>query len=248
MLKNSYIIRLTKLSIFYFLFILCVFVSCNPKVDEKKARYYMDLANIADNNGDYDSALFYYDIALTYYPERASIYYNRGLCYVHFQKYKKAILDFNCAIKYLDTTNINSEVINFYGHRELAQCYFNLGYSQFALDILDKTFNICIDSLTLISDRCYFNLELGNYENAISDGLHLVEMNGCLAFDYKNLGKAYYYINDKKKALVYILECLKITDYDSEANQFAGLIYQELGNIDSSMYFQKRALMIDAEL
>lgn len=233
-----------KLVLFIFLFIG---VSCKQKIDEEKARFFFKLAVDADKRGEHDIAIDFYNKALGYNPGRASIYYNRGLSHLKMNKYKNAISDFNLAISNNDTINSNFYEINCHAHTELANCYFNLGFKEFALEILNMTFSICKDSMPLFSNRCFYNLELKQYENAIADGLLLVEENEAIPFDYFNLSLAYYNTNEYENSLKHLLNYLKELPNDIDANYYAGLNYLELNNNDSAIFYFRKVVEIEPD-
>jgi tetratricopeptide (TPR) repeat protein len=191
------------------------------------------------NQGSFDEAIEEFEEILSLEDE-AQKYYDMGCDYLLEEKYGKAIISFNKAIK---INNLFAEA-----YKGLADAYKGKGdeaaykanlqrasevYAQ--LDRLDEAKNLFIEILKIDTDapNPYNTLGVklrrkGDYPAAIHNYLRAIQLSPEDENILFNLSKAYYFMDEKDKAKKALVRALSINDDFPEAVQF----YKKLFNKD----------------
>ncbi len=171
---------------------------------------------------EYDSALYYYDKALSISQkiknkkEKADLLNNIGLCYINKNEFKKAFEYFNKALEISKKIDYKSG---------LADSYYNLGNLYWKTARYEKALKFYNDALKL-----YQKL---NDEKSASSALN-------------NIGNTYYKMKDYKTAVRFYLKSLTKKEKTGEnplsvLNNIAAL-YIKLGEYQKALHYLQKAL------
>ena len=166
------------------------------------------LAQLYRNNGDYKSAINYYQKAVSLKPNYSQSYLGLAQCYSAFGDYKSAINYLNQYIGH----NPNSDIA--YALR--ADANMNLNYLVEAQDDIQKAIEIeeNISYLLIEAKILYYK---GNYDDA-REKLNLLSRNIQTSEVYKFLGLCDYAQNNLPSALLNIDKAIILSDDDKELN------------------------------
>ncbi|MGI0118376.1 CDC27 family protein [Zooshikella sp. RANM57] len=98
---------------------------------------------------------------------------------------------------------------------ELVVCYLELGYYQYALDLINVDIND--DNRIYLSFRARCNFELANYSRAIKDYQSVLTHLDISANDWFRLGQCYYLVKDYQQALTSFRKCIHLDNTNQNA-------------------------------
>ncbi len=144
--------------------------------------------------------LAYYNLIIKLFPSRASAYHERGEVYRKRKEYRRALTDYDCAIQrrpgyagmYVDRARIYYELGEYQQCLKDYECYRSLAYNR-----------------------------LGEYELALHDSTHAIELDTTLAYAYVCRGQAYLRLSDLQQALA---DFIKAWELDSTRLYYGWLI------------------------
>lgn len=206
----------------------------NPqKKKEKQARFYIDRADIARQNKDYEVAIQDYNEAILIDPYNAYAYYCRALTHAELDDYQKSIPDYDEAIRL---------------NRRYYEAYENRGYAYLKLKNYRKSIVSYNEAIRLGLKRLgddpdyskfryselhffrgvsYFYLD--DYVRSIRDYDQAISLNFSLSVTYFMRGLANYTSGNYKQALIDYQEAIRNDPKYAKAYHHRGLTYEALG-------------------
>lgn len=173
------------------------------------------------HSGDLEGAIDSYSKSLELDPTYYQANINRGNVYIEKKEYKKALADFNTALKFGDIA---------FAYSGRGEAYY--GLEQYSKAIPDfkmalslypgNAFYYCMLSLS------YF--EIGEYQNSLDAGLTSNEINPSCGGQklYETEARSYYALGNYEQALVYINKALSMGEY-ALGHYYRGIFYQTAG-------------------
>jgi tetratricopeptide (TPR) repeat protein len=194
------------------------------------------LGDVYSNKGDYDHAISNYNMAITYYPNSAEIYYKRGNNYLYKGDYEKAIADFNTVI------SLNPNNAPTYNSRGLAY----IGNGNYDQAIADYNKAITINPNYAIA---YFNRgnayeDNKNYDGAISDFTKAIALDPNNAAAYSNRGLAYAYKGKYDRAIADCTKAIALDPNFAQAYYNRGRAYGNRGDLEKGIADLTRAVQL----
>ena len=139
----------------------------------------MDLGDCFEVLNQYDSAIFYYSMALERAPTQ-NLFNRRGIVYGENEQFELAIQDFSESIRLGG---------NWYNNR--AQTYLKMGLFREALEDANKDVELHAKSEWAYGNRAHILFEMNRFNDAIDDYFRALEFNDS---DYILLGIGKCYI------------------------------------------------------
>jgi CHAT domain-containing protein/tetratricopeptide (TPR) repeat protein len=201
---------------------------CHSSEDDFKiALTYSMLGNSFGKDRSFDDAILYCDKALTYYKEHSidneEYYYellrNKAIWQTTAGYYKASILNFEAIEKYALAKKDTVLLANSY--QDNSRNYENFGFTEKCLDLLER----CLFLRKKYSKTDSFDLSISLEDYAL------------LLSDQKQHKKALLALSDSYK----LRKSLNSKDTITSFNNF-GLLYSNLGNIDSSIYYYSKVI------
>lgn len=146
--------------------------------------------------GDTKEAYRILDNAIQEFPSSSELFLARGILNNNKEKYSKALLDFDNALK---LNNTNS--FGIYFNRGIA--YSSLEEYDSALADFTKASELEPTNANAFYSRGLANYQLSNYEASVKDFIRADELNPNNAVTYYNLGMTYYKLEDIENACLY---------------------------------------------
>jgi tetratricopeptide (TPR) repeat protein len=178
------------------LFILCLLtssISFSQSDSYKLVNYGMEKKKIKD----YDSAIYYFTLAIKQFPETRFLYKLRGGCFLDNNDISKALIDLTKCIE----ISIGEDCLNMRG-----VAYNELGNYMKAIDDFNQALKINPDYLMVLESRGFSYLSIGEINLAINDFDQSIKYNPLNYLTYYNRGLAFEKNGSKNLAL---------NDYDS---------------------------------
>lgn len=207
-----------------------------------KETYFIYLGNREGRQGNYDSAIKYYDKALNINPYNAEIYYNRGLVWDYKKNLNNAISDYTKALEvkedFKDAYHARGLIYNKKRNYDLAISDFTRAL-QLNPDNLQK--------FQLLFNRGYSWSEMDYYEKAIDDYTKAIKIHELSKLNPSDLPEVYYYraeawygkanldyaISDYTKAIQ------KKPDYDKAIFHRADRLYEKKDYASAIIDYEK---------
>ena len=164
---NNYTLRAPLVHTAFMLILTAIFSGCSASFDSPEVT--LEKANILADRGRYDDAIPVYSKALEAFPDRAEIYYKRGVCYENLKLPDKAIEDYT---KCLQLDPQNSDAINNKGVVLAQVGKFDEAIQQFSLLV-----NQFPDNVLARRNRGLCQHDLGRFDEAIIDYNRAIELN-----------------------------------------------------------------------
>ncbi len=189
--------------------------------------------------GNYDSAIYYFTLAISMDTNKAESYNYRGLTYFNKEKYDSAILDYDAAIQ------LNSAYSQAFANK--GNVYFKLNDTKNAL--VNYTIAVGLDSTTsqTFGIRGFVYTKLKNYEKAIKDYSKAIWIDSNYSFAYINRGYAYLHVKfpDADSALSDLNKAIILEAANSTAYAYRGIAYLLKNKYDSAIDDFTNAIRID---
>ncbi|MEC4807012.1 MAG: tetratricopeptide repeat protein [Jaaginema sp. PMC 1079.18] len=227
------------------------------KVPQHLAVYYwLDRAQTAANSGDNAAAIATYTQVLQQQPDRAAIYFNRGVAYLGLADWQAALTDFTTAIAldpddpqaYYQRGNVRFNLGDAEGAQgdyskaialnpDFAKAYVNRGSAYAALGqenaaIADYTAAININARFAAAylNRCLSYSNIGDPENAIADCTTAINLRPNHPYSYQNRGLAHYRLQNWQRAIADFNIAIQLDSEDPEAYYNRGLTRAQIGD------------------
>ena len=199
---------------------------------------HFDRAYDAAENGDHDTAIREYSLAIDKDPNHPYAYNNRGLSYKKLGQYDGAIQDFVKSIE-LDPND--------------AAPYYNRGNSYAALEQYerairdyDKTIELNPNNATAYNNRGCSYAALENHEQAIQDYINAMELGANKAIVYGNRGESYYKLDKHDLAIDDCSRCIELDPNYSDAYKYRALAYRAIGETALAEADEAKAAELEA--
>ncbi len=209
----------------------CTASSDSPEVTLEKA-------NILADRGQYDDAIPVYTKAIEAFPDRADVYYKRGICYENLKLHGRALEDYASCLQLdpenTDAINNKGVVLAQIGKFEEAALEFSLLVNQFPDNVLARRnrglcqhdlgkfdeaivdYNMAIE-LDAEDPHSWFQLgnvflEQNKLAEAVSNYDKAIELDADYAKAWMNRGVAKYNLGQKKEALDDLQQARRLND------------------------------------
>lgn len=123
--------------------------------------------------GEPDSAVEYFNTAISLVPDYGIAYYNRGIARIALGRYQESIDDFTRAIPLL----MNDDAA--YAHDNRGAVYYSLGRFQEAIDDYNEAVKLKADDTEAYYNRALAYLQQGKYEPGCLDAQKACELGKC---------------------------------------------------------------------
>lgn len=185
---------------------------------------------VFDLKGNYDSALRYYNRAMTIAQEhelrqiQGDIYNNFSITYAVLGRIDESVSNALKALRIFEQLNDSTRMARIYNN--LGSRYSEMGYRSEALEYYHKAAEI---------------------NEKLKD-------NKKLAFNYGNIGLIYYEIDENEKALEYFRRSINLQDTANDRYNFSialhnlALAYRRLGQFEKALTHETRAYTIADEI
>lgn len=134
------------------------------EIEQRNAETYLKQGNVHFSQGDYQSAIADFNLAISFNPDNAHAYNNRGWAYYRLNDYQRAIDDYNQAI------SLNRDYADAYYNR--GNVYYNLKEYQRAIADFEQALKInphfseALNCLNLARSQLMWNQEEIERRNA----------------------------------------------------------------------------------
>ena len=210
---------------------------------------------------DIESALSYYNQAISLNPDDATAYNNRGSAYSDQEDYEKAITDHTQAISlnpdlaeaynnrgnaYSDQEEYEQAVADYTQAISLNPDFTNTYYNRGVVyDVQGKYEEAIVDYNQAISlnpdfTNAYFNrgntyFRQGKYKEAIADYTQAISLNPDYARAYFNRGAAYYGQKNYEQTIADLDQVISLNPDDADVYIYRGLAYRNQGKYENAI-------------
>lgn len=168
------------------------------------------------------------------YPEASFLpYLNRGAAFYELRQYKKAIADYEKAMR-LAPYHIKL-------YFDLGNAYESLGRYEEALEIYNQAAVLQPSNARAYFKRAFALYLTGDYEGAIKDYSRAIGIDPQYVKAYLNRGTAYYKMTHYRKAMKDFESAVKADPSYIQAYVNLGLVYSKLGNSEQAMICYRKA-------
>ena len=177
--------------------------------------------------GDYDSAIYYFNRAISLDTNKAESYNYRGLAYYNKKKYDAALVDYDSALI------INPIYSGAYANR--GNAYFKMNNARKALVDYDKS--IALDSSNSLAFRYrgIIYLQKNKYDSAILDFTRVIQIEPDSSFAYSKRGEAYYQLKKFDLAVSDLTKVISLEPANPDAFEMRSRTYFDKKQADSAM-------------
>ena len=217
--------------------VLAVFVpGCSATTDSPEVT--LEKANMLADRGRFDDAIPVYTKALELFPQRADVYFRRGVCYENIDLPEKALLDYSKCLE-LDpqfTDAINNKgvilaklgrfadaiheftlLVNQYPENALARrnrglCHHDLGQFDAAIADYNKAIELVPDDAQSWFQLGNVYLEQEKLEEAINSYNKAISLDAEFSKAWMNRGVAKYSLGQKPEALADLQQARLLND------------------------------------
>ncbi|MEM7134747.1 MAG: tetratricopeptide repeat protein [Chloroflexota bacterium] len=234
---------------------------------------YMDDGKAAFNEGDYETALELFNLAVETDPSDAFAYGYRGNTLWYLRQYDEAIANFDQAVElnpkysgafllrgrtYYRLNEYDQALVDLsraialdreydYAFGIRAEVYVDLEEYDKALDDLDRAIDIEPEYYWAYAKRADVNRILGNYDEAIEDATQSMEISPEYDWAYAVRGNIYQELDEYDNAVDDFTKAIELRpDYDWAFAQRAS-VYQDLGEYRRAIDDYTAAIEIDPE-
>lgn len=200
---------------------------------EIRSKVLFSIANAYYKEKRLDSALYYYNQVVSYYPIFKAAHHYRGMVLTEMQRYRKAVEAYSTYIQ-LDGT---SEEVFF----KRAVLLNELADMTEALKDWSKVIELNPENQEAHRNRGLTYFQLGNYDKAIQDFDRALELEPDQAYTEINRGYSYYLLNDLKQALIDLNNGIKKMPRYYFGYYFRALVHLQLKNKKQGCSDAKRA-------
>ncbi|MGD1958579.1 MAG: tetratricopeptide repeat protein [Fulvivirga sp.] len=200
---------------------------------EIRSKVLFSIANAYYKEKRLDSALYYYDEVIHYYPIFKAAHHYRGMVLTEMQRYRKAVEAYSTYIQ-LDSS---SEEVFF----RRAVLLNELADMTEALKDWSKVIELNNENQEAYRNRGLTYFQLGNYDKAIQDFDKALELEPDQAYTEINRGYSHYLVNDLKQALMDLDNGIKKMPRYYFGYYFRALVHLQLKNRKQACNDAKRA-------
>ena len=197
------------------------------------------------DNGEYDQAIFYFNMALEIIPNMPPVLLNRGMTYSVKGEKELAFEDFNRAIEaYTSLPEIHPDLAIVYFHR--GAFYADEGDFKLAIAEFSKALEVDTNYAAAYLERGIVYLNESVYDSAIQDFNRLLKINPNDAHAYVFRGEAYLKTGNNEQAIADYTSAIQIDSTDALALNNRAFIYYTIGQYDLALEDATRALDLDS--
>lgn len=211
----------------FFIVILTAIFSDDPSATANDAR---QQAGDYYDRQIYDTAAYYYGIAINNDPENAELYLDRGNAFLNGNKADSAMLDYDKAL------SLRPEYREAYYNKGLI--YYNRKQYRNSINQLKESVKVSpeyTDAMVLIGDSFYNSSQLDSamvwYEDAYSKGYRSAGLSHIMAYIYDTKGNTGNAITFYKEAI----------SYDTTRTEIYTRLGELVGGEEGNLYRQKAA-------
>ena len=184
---------------FNILMLVLLFFSCKSK---KESAEFFKRGNYHFKINEPEKAIYFFNEAISKYPEYADAYNNRGLVYLKINKTQKAIKDFEMAIK-IDAKFFEAKY-------NLAKIYSEIGKTKEADDLYEETKSNYLKSSDFYNFYGQNLVRINQIDNSLVSFNKSLQLNPKNIEAITNLGYVFYLKNENEKARIQFDKALKI--------------------------------------
>ncbi|MCK9399934.1 MAG: tetratricopeptide repeat protein [Bacteroidales bacterium] len=173
------------------------------------------------------------------YEDLNEIYYWRGWSYYSNLDFKKAIFDFDEAIKINPN---NPDLFN-----DIANTYFELQEYDNAIKDYSKAIKLSPDNSDIYNNRANTYYELKEYKNALKDYSKAIKLSPDNSNVYRNRANTYIKLQKNQKALIDCNNAIKLEPNNSLYFICRALVYTYLREYDKAIEDYYLAIKLDSE-
>jgi len=181
---------------------------------------YAEEARTAKENGNIQSAIEYYKLALAFDPKNEELLKNRGWLYNELQKYDSAYYDFDTLVQLYP---------DYYNYFNRAYALDGLGRIEEAIEDYTVSISYKDDYYISYNNRGYEYYQLEKYDLAEKDYTKSIELKGDYYLSHLNRGLTYYKMERYEEAVVDYKLALQYDANNTTIIYDLALAYDELG-------------------
>ena len=198
---------------------------------------HFDRAYDAAENGDHDTAILEYTLAIDKDPNYADAYYNRGISYDALNQFERAIQDFDKAIE-LDP----NDAVAYYNR---GNSHHNLMQYELAIQNYNKAIELDPNDTDAYYNRGNSHKNLMQYELAIWNYDKAIELDPNYAAAYNNRGISYKDLDDDKRAIQDYDKTIELDPNSANAYNNRGVSYENLCETIQAIQDYSKAIELD---
>lgn len=192
---------------------------------------YADKAKTAKKNGNIQSAIEYYKLALEFEPNNKDFLDSRGWLYESLEQYDSAYYDFDILVKLYP---------DYYNYFNRAYVLDGLGRIEEAIEDYTISIKYKDDYYLSYNNRGYEYYQLKKYELAEKDYTKSIELKGDYHLNHLNRGLLYYKQDRYKEAIADYKIALQYSANNTTIIYELALAYDQLSNQQKALdYFNE---------
>ncbi|MBI5056235.1 MAG: tetratricopeptide repeat protein [Nitrospirae bacterium] len=222
--------------------VLCLIITIPLLNGCSEENYLISRGNRENRDGNYESAIKIYDMALEINPRNADIYYNRGVAWFKMGKLDNAIVDYTKALE------INKELIEAYINRGFI--WNSKGNYDFALS--DYTKALQLNPNNSLKGRIYFNrastlFGKGDYESAIDNYTEGIKIDTSNSEAYYFRAEAWYEKSNLDNAISDYTKAIEFNSKYAQAVFNRANTWHEKRDFASAIKDYEKAIELDPQ-
>ena len=220
------------------------FFKCEELINKEDkinlSKLYKLIANIYENQKDFNNAIKYYSQSIKNNPENNEAYLNRGFLYIQTLSYNESFSDLTKALDIFKADNVRKAII--YTYR--GNAYLNT-YNY------DKSIADFNQSISLNPDEySYFNRaiaykKLGDYQKAMNDFSKSIEYDPNNSSAYGQRAKLKEYLNDLESSLNDYNKAIELEPNWAYYYVNRGRVKQKIFGLDVALSDFEKAIKLD---
>ncbi|GIW21592.1 MAG: hypothetical protein KatS3mg068_0599 [Candidatus Sericytochromatia bacterium] len=201
-------------------------------------RYYRLGEELISKN-NINQALKEINYALKLNYESSKLHEILGRIYIYKKDYLLSIKELEKAIE-IDNNN-------YYAYLYLGISYYQQGKYNESINQLEKAISLDIENKN--NSQAFYYIAKSYYNQGFTD-LSILKLEDAIKIDEKNseaffeLGKIYFEKQNIEKSIEYLNKSLLIKN-TPDTNYYLGLCYENLGQLDNSIYYLKEAIRLN---
>ena len=238
------------------------------RTDPGNLDYLSKLAWCYQKLGNYSESKIYYNKLLQTSPGNVSAMSNLGLIYEKELNYHKA-KDYYRQLLEIDTTNSYYYKINAYNamkidqqmegivffnkaHQlnpndlividELANLYFDLGATEYALTFTQKGLALAPDNLRFLYSDARVHNKLDSFSTVVQQLEHALSLGDTLGYYQTMLSVSYIHLDSLDKAAFHLEQLVALDKASEHTHHYLSIIYDKKEDSKQSMYHLEKAI------